>query len=286
MGCLCCGATVEVGALCRACAHDVAPCEGLIAEHVRSNVESTEAVAWVVDGFGVPHGLSAKTAIGRNHEGELVVLASSVSREHAQLEKKDAGWTVRDLGSRNGTFVDGARVQGRVAMTGRHVLKIGDVAVWFLADVMHEPVVPDSMATASAGGGLVRFQIAPPGVELCLVGTTDAAAGGALLSRRDGAAWTEKALAPLEYQLLRVLCVRATEEHDLPSAVRGCVATKQLARDLPFQSKYANEENVRQVVRRVRHYLGELGVDAALAVAPGRGYYLACPVSVASSDRR
>jgi hypothetical protein len=210
-----------------------------------------------------------------------------VSREHAQLEKKDSGWTIRDLGSRNGTFVDGARVQGRVAMTGRHVVKIGDVAVWFLADVAHEPAVPPSMATASVGGGLVRFQIAPEGVELCLVGTSDPGAGGALLSRPAGAAgWTEKALAPLEYQLLRVLCARATEEKDLPSAVRGCVATKQLARDLPFQSKYANEENVRQVVRRVRQCLGELGVEAALAVAPGRGYYLACAVSVASSDRR
>ena len=68
--------------------------------------------------------------------------------------------------------------------------------------------------------------------------------------------------------------------------MRGCVATRALARDLPFQSKYANEENVRQVVRRVRQYLSELGVESALAVAPGRGYYIACPVSVASSDRR
>lgn len=286
MGCLCCGAPIEIGALCRACAHEVAPCDGLIAEHVRSNVDTTEAVAWVVDGFGVPHALTAKSSIGRNHDGELVVLASSVSREHAQLEKKDSGWTVRDLGSRNGTFVDGARVQGRATLSGRHVVKIGDVALWFLAEVRHEPVMPPSMATASVGGGLVRFQLAPAGVELVLVGTTDAAAGGALLSRREGAAWAEKALAPLEYQLLRVLCARATEEKDLPSSVRGCVATKQLARDLPFQSKYANEENVRQVVRRVRQFLGELGVEAALAVAPGRGYYLACPVSVASSDRR
>jgi hypothetical protein len=287
MGCLCCGASVEVGGLCRPCAQEVAPCEGLIAEHVRSNVDTTEAIGWLVDGFGMPHGLSAKTGIGRNHEGELVVLASSVSREHAQLEKKDSGWTVRDMGSRNGTFVDGARVQGRVALTARHVLKIGDVAMWFLADVMHEPLPQPSMATASVGGGLVRFQLVPGDVELCLVGTTDPAAGGALLSRANGApGWTEKDLSPLEYQLLRMLCARATEEKDMPSAVRGCVATKQLARDLPFQSKYANEENVRQVVRRVRQYLGELGVDAALAVAPGRGYYIACPVSVASTDRR
>ena len=287
MGCLCCGASVDVGLLCRSCAHEVAPCDGLIAEHIHSNTEPTDAVAWVVDGFGAAHALAAKTAIGRNHEGELVVLAGSVSREHAQLEKRDAGWTVRDLGSRNGTFVDGARVQGRMPLPGRHLLKIGDVAMWFLAEVLHEPVAPPSMATASVGGGLVRFQIAPGALELCLVGTTDPAAGGALLSRAgDADRWTEKALAPLEYQLLRTLCVRATEEKESPSAVRGCVATKQLARDLPFQSKYANEENVRQVVRRVRQYLGELGVESALAVAPGRGYYIACPVSVASADRR
>ncbi len=287
MGCLCCGSGAEIGALCRACAHEVPPCEGLIAEHVRSNVDADEAETWVVDGFGAPHAIAAKTTVGRNHEGELIVLASSVSREHAELKKSDAGWTVRDLGSRNGTFVDGARVQGRVPLAGRHVLTIGDVAMWFLSEVRVDPLPPPSMTTQSVGGGLVRFQITPGEVELCLVGTTDPDAGGALLSRREGSEkWNERTLAKLEYQLLRTLCARATEEANMPSAVRGCVSTKQLARDLPFQSKYANEENVRQVVRRLRQELGELGVESALAVAPGRGYYIACPVSVASSDRR
>jgi hypothetical protein len=132
----------------------------------------------------------------------------------------------------------------------------------------------------------VRYQLAPGTIELCLVGTTDLAAGGALLSRAQGAeSWTERGLAPLEFQLLRALCMRATEEANSPSAVRGCVQTRQLARDLPFQSKYANEENVRQVVRRLRGVLGELGVDGVLAVAPGRGYYLSCPVSVSSTAR-
>jgi hypothetical protein len=287
MGCLCCGSGAEVGALCRGCAQEVRPCDGLIAEHVRSTVDADEAETWIVDGFGAPHAIAAKTTIGRNHEGQLVVLASSVSREHAELKKTDTGWTVRDLGSRNGTFVDGARVQGRVALPARHVLMVGDVALWFLSEVRAEPVAPRSMATASVGGGIVRFQIAPGGIELCLVGTTDPDAGGALLSRVEGGEkWNERTLAKLEYQLLRALCERATEEANLPSAVRGCVSTKQLARDLPFQSKYANEENVRQVVRRLRQELGELGIEKALAVAPGRGYYLACPVSVASSDRR
>jgi hypothetical protein len=284
MGCLCCGASAEVGSLCRSCAQEVTPCEGLIPDHLRSNVDTTEAAAWVVDGFGAAHAIAAKTSIGRNHEGELVVLASSVSREHAELKRNDAGWHIRDLGSRNGTFVDGTRAQGRVSLGERTLIKIGDVPLWFLAEVVHEPVSPPSMATATAGGGLVRFNITPGPIEMCLVGTTDTGAGGALLSRTTGApSWTERSLAPLEFQLLRALCERAAEEADSPSAVRGCVQTKQLARDLPFQSKYANEENVRQVVRRLRSVLGEIGVDSVLAVAPGRGYYLSCPVSAATA---
>jgi hypothetical protein len=283
---LCCGASVDLGSLCRACAQEVSPCDGLIPDHVRSNVETTDAAAWVVDGFGAAHAISPRTSIGRNQEGELVILASSVSREHAELRRTDAGWHLRDLGSRNGTFVDGTRAQGRVNLGERTLLKIGDVPMWFLAEVIHEPVAPPSMATASAGGGLVRFTVTPGSVELCLVGTTDMGAGGALLSRAaGGASWTERNLAPLEFQLMRALCGRAVEEAGSPSAVRGCVQTKQLARDLPFQSKYANEENVRQVVRRLRSVLGELGVETVLAVAPGRGYYLSCPVSAAPSAR-
>ncbi|HTR50955.1 MAG TPA: FHA domain-containing protein [Kofleriaceae bacterium] len=278
-----------MGTLCRPCAHDVAPCDGLIPDHVRSNVDSTEAAAWMVDGFGTAHAIGPKTAIGRNHEGELVVLASSVSREHAELRKTDAGWHVRDLGSRNGTFVDGVRAQGRQQLGARSLVKVGDVGLWFLAEVMDEPLPPPSMATASAGSGLVRYHLSAGSLELCLVGANDGAAGGALLSRAAGTeTWSERGLAPLEYQLLRALCARATEEAESPSAVRGCVQTRQLARDLPFQSKYANEENVRQVVRRLRAVLGELAVDGILAVAPGRGYYLSCKVSAltgASTDR-
>ncbi len=287
MGCLCCGAGLEVGALCRGCAQDVAPCDGLIADHVRSTVDATAADGWVVDGFGAAHALAAKTGIGRNHEGELVILATSVSREHARLEQSESGWTVRDLGSRNGTFVDGTRVQGRVQMPARAVLKIGDVALWFLAEAAHEPASPPSMETGSIAGGLVRFVTAHASVELCLVGASDATTGGSLLSRAAGTEkWTDHGLPPLEFQLMRALCAKAVEEAGSPSVVRGCVATKHLARDLPFQSKYANEENVRQVVRRLRGQLAEIGADALLAVAPGRGYYLASPVSAGGVDRR
>ncbi|MGE0548180.1 MAG: FHA domain-containing protein [Kofleriaceae bacterium] len=287
MGCLSCSGTAAVGALCRECAHAVTPCEGLIADHVRSTVRPPEIAAWLVDGFGVAHGIARRTTIGRSQQGGLIVLASSVSREHAEVSEADAGWQVRDLGSRNGTFVDGTRCQTSQPLPARSVLKVGDVAMWFLADVVHELHEPPSLATATAGGGLVRFAFAQSGIELCLIGTSDPTSGGALLVRPQGTvAWGERGLAPLEFQLLRTLCASALQQAESPASVRGCVATRQLARDLPFQSRYANEENVRQVVRRLRFVLAELGVEGLLAVIPGRGYYLAAAVTIAAIDRR
>ena len=287
MGCLCCGTAADVGALCRRCALEVAPCDGLIPDHIRSTIDTTEAEAWLVDGFGGAHAVAAKATLGRNHGGDLVVLASSVSREHAELARSGTGWTVRDLGSRNGTFVDGVRCHGRTALADRAVIKIGDVALWFLARVAHEPTQVPAMATGAAGEGLVRYQLVHGDAELCVVGGDDPTAGGALLSRTVGTeTWSERGLAPLEFQLLRALCARAHLEADAPSLVRGCVSTRQLARDLPFQSRYANEENVRQVVRRLRSVLGEVGADGILAVSPGRGYYVACSVTVAGSAGR
>jgi hypothetical protein len=285
MGCLCCGADPEIGALCRTCAKEVTPCEGLIPDHIHSRTDSTDAEAWVVDGFGGAHPIAARSRIGRNHENELIVLASSVSREHADLQQTEAGWIVTDLGSRNGTFVHGVRSQAAVALPSRAVIRFGDVALWFLSEIVSEPTRRPAMTTDGTKGGLVRYQLVRGDKELCIVASDNDASAGALLWREIGAdTWSERSLAPLEFQLLRALCIRAHEEATSPSAIRGCVPTKQLVNDLPFQSKYANQENVRQVVLRLRGVLTEVGVGGLLAVAPGRGYYLASPVTVGTSS--
>jgi hypothetical protein len=286
MGCLCCGKEpAEIGALCRGCAKEVIPCEGLIPDHIHSRTDSTDAEAWVVDGFGGAHPIAARSRIGRNQDTDLIVLASSVSREHAELQHADAGWVVTDLGSRNGTFVHGVRAQGSVPLPERAVVRVGDVALWFLAEIVHEPVPGrPTMTTDGTRGGMVRYQLVRGDKELCIVATDNDASAGALLWRSVGTdSWQERSLAPLEFQLLRALCIRAHEEASSPSTIRGCVPTKQLVNDLPFQSKYANQENVRQVVLRLRGVLTEVGVGGLLAVAPGRGYYLASPVTVGTT---
>ena len=48
--------------------------------------------------------------IGRNPDNTLPLQHALVSREHAELTREAQGWTLIDLGSANGTFVDGRRL--------------------------------------------------------------------------------------------------------------------------------------------------------------------------------
>ena len=50
-----------------------------------------------------------RLVIGRSSGCELVVADDTVSRRHAALELRDGAWRLRDLGSRNGTWVNGRR---------------------------------------------------------------------------------------------------------------------------------------------------------------------------------
>ena len=57
-----------------------------------------------------------------------------VSRVHAELERVGGEWTVVDEGlSRNGTFVNGARVAGRVRLRSGDVMRFGSTHVAFRA---------------------------------------------------------------------------------------------------------------------------------------------------------
>ena len=58
--------------------------------------------------FRMPEG-SVKT-IGRSNGAEFIVNAELVSRLHCQLSASAGGLRVKDLGSTNGTFVNGKRV--------------------------------------------------------------------------------------------------------------------------------------------------------------------------------
>lgn len=55
----------------------------------------------------------SRLSIGRSEGNGLVLADPSVSSRHAVLERRDGVWYVRDLGSTNGTLLDGYPVGGR-----------------------------------------------------------------------------------------------------------------------------------------------------------------------------
>ena len=67
--------------------------------------------------------------IGRLDPLEIVLDDNSVSRYHAEVRATDRGWRVRDLGSTNGTRLNGVRLgQGQWPLRLRDLLQFGEVA--------------------------------------------------------------------------------------------------------------------------------------------------------------
>jgi pSer/pThr/pTyr-binding forkhead associated (FHA) protein len=69
--------------------------------------------------------------IGRADFNDVVISDPSVSTSHAKLQRRDEVWVLSDLGSTNGTFVEGERLSGEVALGPGTTIKFGEVAVLF-----------------------------------------------------------------------------------------------------------------------------------------------------------
>ncbi|NJP65069.1 DUF1707 and FHA domain-containing protein [Streptomyces spiramenti] len=66
-------------------------------------------------------------SVGRAPGSVLRISDPSVSRFHAQLKGVGETWTVRDVGSANGTWVNGARVMGAATLAPGDTLRFGSV---------------------------------------------------------------------------------------------------------------------------------------------------------------
>lgn len=69
--------------------------------------------------------------IGRADFNDVVIADPSVSTSHAKLQRRDDVWVLTDLDSTNGTYVEGERLSGEVALGPGTTVKFGEVAVLF-----------------------------------------------------------------------------------------------------------------------------------------------------------
>lgn len=68
---------------------------------------------------------SGPNLIGRDSEAIVWVDDESVSRRHARITVGDDGAIIEDLGSKNGTYVGGRRIEESTRLSDRDVVRIG-----------------------------------------------------------------------------------------------------------------------------------------------------------------
>src|SRR5262245_47226576 len=84
------------------------------------------ACALVVDGVECPLGTHLR--IGRSSSCDLILSDDSVSRRHAEIALRGGICVIRDLGSCNGTWVNGRAIR-RARLRGGDELQLGETVI-------------------------------------------------------------------------------------------------------------------------------------------------------------
>ncbi len=236
---------------------------GLCAEQIDARY-AADSSAVLVDQFGVVHKLSRHTVVGREPGEGLAIIGASISRRHAELFLDDDSWRIKDLGSTNGTFLDGHRVRETSALASEQLLVLGDVGFLFFAHG----------SDASVGRATESIRATAPGSKAHL--------GAPLLLREPTGGGGGQAefqgqsvqLGIMQYALLTTLAQRALAERHQPEDVRGFVRSVGLLADLPWNTPYPTDNHLKQLVRRVRRALEQINLTDAIESRQRFGYRL------------
>lgn len=192
-----------------------------------------------------------KMTIGRGHDSDLVVPDRQVSRHHAVIRRTDRGYMLEDLGSKNGTHLNGVELTDTVLLQDGDVIQIA--LAMKLVYIGTEATIPLKSADLSQFGlGKLRMDSQAHRVW---VGGTE----------------VEPPLSPPQYRLLALMY----ENSDRVVTRDEIVAV--VWQDA--QGEGVSEQAIDALVRRLRERLGEFdpGHTYVMTVR-GHGFRLNNPV--------
>lgn len=82
-----------------------------------------------------------RVILGRGAGCDIQLPDSEVSRRHAMLEIRDEEATVTDLGSTNGTYVEGVRIDS-TSITSHQEFSLGTTTLMFIVTETQDPLLP------------------------------------------------------------------------------------------------------------------------------------------------
>jgi hypothetical protein len=102
----------------------------------------------------------SEVRVGRDLSNDIVVNDAEVSRQHARFMAQSGGYVLEDLGSTNGTFVDGQRLMGPHLMRPGELILLGENV-----SLVYEAKETDPDATIVGGVNIPGRQPAAPREE-------------------------------------------------------------------------------------------------------------------------
>ena len=94
--------------------------------------------------------------IGRDSSNAIAINDAEISRKHARLNFQGGKYVIEDMGSTNGTFVNGQRLAGPVVLKPGDVVSLGEQIV-----LMYDVISLDPGATIASPRAAARM-VAPP----------------------------------------------------------------------------------------------------------------------------
>ena len=97
--------------------------------------------------------------VGRGEDCEVVLPDRQVSRRHFRIVRDDDGYSVEDLGSKNGTYVNGAAVRGSVQLQDGDEIQVAlSVRLLFVGAEATLPLTQEMLRVVQPGLRLNKSQ--------------------------------------------------------------------------------------------------------------------------------
>jgi hypothetical protein len=106
-----------------------------------------------------------KTTVGRVPDNAFEISEASVSSHHCEIMLRGNDVVVKDLGSTNGTFINGEKIDEGVLKPGQ-ILRVGMIEMRLESGDAPAPAPPPSAASMASKKMLEQTRVIPQGIKL------------------------------------------------------------------------------------------------------------------------
>jgi adenylate cyclase len=200
----------------------------------------------------------ATIVVGRAVGSDVPIYDPTISRQHAQITAQNGGVLVKDLGSSNGTFLNGSRITEAVAAPN-DVIMFGKVSFYVreVAEQAAAPAAPPPPAPKPAGQTIVRKL--PEGMENFISGKVKRLSLSAV-APGDTAATPQTASAAKKLEILLEISKALSRQQEVDQLLESVVDFSFQVMNVDRVSILLKERGAEELVPRIsKNRLGGSG---------------------------